>query len=466
MKAQRLFAWSRLNDPMDNQHARHTAGLDFASLTAQTFVVFILTQAFSLAVSVIVARMLGPTGKGVVAVLILYPTLLFTVGHLSLFRALTVHVGLKQYSLESYCGSLLFFIGLVSFFLTVGFMAVFVYFPRFFSENLPFDLILLSLLLVPFFLLIQLFASLLQTQNKVGLMNIVSLAQSVFTLAILLVGFIFVKKGISVVVLAYVAANMLAAMTAVFFVRKLAPGPWALDFSLLKRLVADGFKLHLGVIAVFLYLKIDQLMLDHYRSFLAVGLYSVAVSLTDLLQLIPLAIQNVFYAKIATQLNNKTQLDQKTLVVYKHNFILLSALGLFLVLAARPAIDLFFGKAFHNAFWYFLLLGPGAFFLYLNNVLINYLVAMRRFLLVSSIAVAGAFLNIILNIIFIPRYDAAGAAVASTITYVCVGVFVIVAFLKVSKCGFAVFMKNFKVNPGDLDIYFLFFNRLLQWRGR
>ncbi len=434
-------------------------GLNFAEFAAQTFFTLLLIQVFSVVISIMTARLLGPEGKGIVAVLILCPTLLFTIGHLSIYRVLTTHISLGKRSLRDYCGTVAFFILGITV-LLVGFFLLFYFLcPPLFIKNIGLSVILLALGILPFFLMIQIFSSILQTQEKIRQMNAVSIAQSVGALTSIIIFVFLLHQGVPGVILSYFIANLFSALLAINFVFRISPWPWYFNFKLLKELVADGVKLHVGVIAVFLFLKIDQLMLSYYKQNASVGYYTISVSLSEILLLIPLAIQNVFYAKISQLLANKEDMADKTLLVYKHNLLLLLVFSVVLLLTAKPLIKIFYGEAFMPSLRPFFILLPGAFFLYLNNVLTNYLVGRKLFLLIALITTLAAILNIGLNIVFIPPYGISGASLASTITYVLVGMAMLSSFLYFNRWDFLKFMSKLSFAKSDFLLYRAVFER-------
>lgn len=438
-----------------------SSALSFARPMFETFSVLAVIQVMSVLISVMTARILGPAGKGIVAVAILYPTLLFTLGHLSVYRALTIHVGEKKYSLKASCGTMACFIAGISVLLIGGFMFFYSRIPALFLREVSWRGILLALSILPCFLTVQIYSSLLQTQGKIRQMNIINIVQTAAALAAMVIFLYVLKQGPKGAIASYFLANLLAAAGAVWFISKIVPWPWSVDFGILNKMVTDGIKLHFGVIGIFLFLKIDQLMLNYYRSSSSVGFYTVAVSLADLLLLIPAATQNVFYSKITSLLSDKEGMTDKIWRVYRHSFLLLSVYSLFLALVARFLIVLFYGRPFLPALAPFFILLPGVFFLYLNNVLINGLVTMRRFAQISAVSVAGAFLNVLLNRALIPRYDAAGAALASTITYVAVGLAIMLVFLRASRTTFGDFIKKFSFSSQDFMLYRVFFTTLV-----
>jgi O-antigen/teichoic acid export membrane protein len=432
---------------------RRNEGAKFSASTFKTFFMLVLGQIFSLAISVLTARTLGPAGKGIAAVVLLYPTLLFTLGHLSIYRAILSHVGEARYSMRDFCGTVGFFAFAVSIFLIGGFWCVYSWYPEFFIRSVSPGLILLGLSALPFFLINQFYASIIQTQDKIAQVNLIMFIQPFATCLVLFVVWALAGLTITRVVACYVVANIVAAGLALWLCARLFPGGWLIRWGLLRAVVADGLKLHAGVISIYLFLKIDQLMLSHYRGDSSLGFYTISVSYSELLLLVPTAIQTVFYAKVTGLLKDKADIVPMTLFSYRHNLLALLLLSAVLSLGVYPFIILFYGRDFLPALRPFLVLLPGAFFLYWNNVLANYMVSTRRFWTISMISGATAFLNIVLNMIFIPRWDATGAACASSLAYVLAGAAYIGAFLKFSGLAPGDFWCNLRLSRDDFSLY-------------
>jgi|GEM_PF-2827133 len=428
-------------------------GLNFARFVAGTAGVSFSGHVFSFFVSVLVARALGPTAKGIVTIVLLYPTLLFTIGHLSINRAIISYAGLSRYSVRDFCGTLGFFALLMSVFLLALFCGGYSLFPSFFISSVSPSVIFLGFLILPLFFINQLYSGILQTQNEINKLNAIIFSQAFFTFLVMAVMLGLGGLTIIKVVWAYVIANAISAGLALMFSLRLYSGKWPIRPALLKGLVIDGLKLHAGVIAIIIFLKIDQLMLSRYRGVSSVGFYTISVSYSELLLLVPTAIQNVFYAKISRMLAEKIDLVPKTLLVYRHNFYLLLLLSIVLALGAYPFIIIFYGAAFLPSVMPFLVLLPGAFFLYWNNILTNYLVGTQRFWVISAVSVGAAILNIALNMIFIPLWDASGAALASSITYFLVGLAYIKVFMHYGRVTQKAFWSNLRFTRDDLSLY-------------
>ena len=81
----------------------------------------------------------------------------------------------------------------------------------------------------------------------------------------------------------------------VFRVQKLTLTNWKWDWSTAKSLLKDSYPLILSGIMVAIYMKIDQIMLREMVNEEEVGLYSVAVRLTELWYFIPVIIQSSLF---------------------------------------------------------------------------------------------------------------------------------------------------------------------------
>jgi len=428
-------------------------GVNFAYVATQTFLVLCISQVLYLVVSIITARMLGPSGKGITTIFILYPTLLFTIGHLSVYRAITVHVAEDKYRFSDFPGSVLAFALAASAVLMAGFVTVFFSHRQYFIQNASFALILAALTITPFSMITQTFSSILQAKGRIDEFNIVQLAQAGSMVICIAVALLVLKSGVTGTVWAYVAANLLTCLTAVYFVSRIAPRPWNINTLLIRRLVIDGMKLHLGVIASFIFLKIDMLMLSYYRRPESVGYYAIAVAMADLIMLAPTALQHVFFSKFSSMINDKMDMAKKTILVYKHAILLSLVFACLLALFARPIVLLIYGADFFPSIKLFLILLPGVWFFWQNNILVYYMVGNKRFLLISLMATFGSLINVVLNCMFIPRQGAIGAAVASLITYFILGVVYFFFFLWASGYSFKNFGRELMVRKEDAIFY-------------
>ena len=218
-------------------------------------------------------------------------------------------------------------------------------------------------------------------------------------------------------------------------------------------MIKDGTILQIPVLANFVSLRIDALILGQYKPSSSVGYYSIATAICEALLLGSLVVQTAFYSTVSQIIHDKTQMAMKTLRIYRNNLMLFLIGGIILAITAPWLILLLYGKAFLPSLKPLFILLPGSIMLYSHTILGNYMVSSRRFLPFAAICVTGAALNVFLNLYLIPRFDYNGAALTSTITYSITAILLIVGFLTTSKMYFREFVKQLRITQEDLMVY-------------
>ena len=150
----------------ENNNEVNVSGVGFAKMAVFTFGIAIVNNVIALIVSIISARALGPQGKGILTVVIMYPTLLYTIGQLGVYRAITIHIAEKKYKFSDFPGTVLTFIFLMSVLLIGGFVLAYSSFNKYFIQDVNFLIILAALTIIPCGVILQTFSSMLQAKNR------------------------------------------------------------------------------------------------------------------------------------------------------------------------------------------------------------------------------------------------------------------------------------------------------------
>ena len=122
----------------------------FTKNTLITFTTRVLQLILAIGSSIIIARVLGPEGKGVYSLAILLPTLLIIFTNFGIGQASVYYIGKKKYSSKEVFGNNILLSLIISIFaILVGLVIIF-----FFSENLfpgiKREYLFLALSLIPF----------------------------------------------------------------------------------------------------------------------------------------------------------------------------------------------------------------------------------------------------------------------------------------------------------------------------
>jgi len=146
----------------------------------------------------------------------------------------------------------------------------------------------------------------------------------------------------------------------------------------------------------------------------ALGFYSMAVSMAELVFFVPNAVSTTFFPHVAE--STREEADRMVPTVARVTILASAAAALALVPAAVILISVLL-PAFRPSLPALFVLLPGVVALSNTKVLRGYVSGLGRTGLTSIVAIAAFALNIVVNLILIPRYGIIGAAFASLISY-------------------------------------------------
>ncbi|MBU2461837.1 polysaccharide biosynthesis C-terminal domain-containing protein, partial [bacterium] len=192
-------------------------------------------------------------------------------------------------------------------------------------------------------------------------------------------------------------------------------------------------KLHIGGVAGYLSAKANIFLLNYYLGAKEVGLFSVALVVSWMLDIISQSTQTVLCTKASSA--DEVEAARLTGLVVRHALLWTIIAGLILAAGAKLFIWLFAGKAFFAATLPLVILIPGmvarAISFNTNALIIRH----RKFLWMTYIYCSLAVISITLCIILIPRYGLVGAALATIIPQILVAIIFIFIFCFLGKRG-------------------------------
>ena len=222
-------------------------------------------------------------------------------------------------------------------------------------------------------------------------------------------------------VLAFVIANIFSLFLCFYYLKNLFPifNSQIKPIYETKKLIRFSFPLLFVGLLSLLMLRIDILMLGHFKTAEDVGIYSAAMQ-TSILVLIILTSFNAIFAPIIADLYNKKELSRlKSLfkTVTKWVFQLTFPIFLLMVIFARDILSLF-GPTFMVGVICLVILATAQF---INSCTgsVGYMIMMSgRSNINFYNALFMCIMNIVLNYILIPAYGIIGAALATGISIV------------------------------------------------
>ena len=387
----------------------------------------------NLFMGIIIARILGPNGKGLLAVIAMVGTTIINLGNLGIGKFNTYAISNKSVNKKDIISNsfwLGLIIGLIFFFII---LILALKFPIFF-KNIPRSYLLIYLVSLPFLFWSDFFHGILTGEQNFKKFNISHIiTQIVGLIGIVLLLLVF-KASVFYVVIWYMIVNIIKALLPMNFVVSGEKLSLKLNSNVLKQSLDYGLKIFLTGIFSLLILRIDLYMVNFFKGTAGSGLYSLASTFGDIFFILPFSIVTVMFPVI----NEEEGLKKESVAKYSRlSLIPILILALGTLLFIKPLIGFLYGQEFLLAAQPIFLLLPGLVFLSIATILSQYFLSTGYPLKLTLSWFLVTVLNIILNFIYIPQYGMIAAAITSTISYLLVFGFHYYFFYKATKMSFA-----------------------------
>lgn len=404
----------------------------FTKNTLITFATRALVLVFGVGISIIIARSLGPEGKGIYSLAILLPALLVTFTNLGVNPATVFYIAKRKYSSKEVFGNNIILTVLISTFtILVGLVIIFFLSSRLFPA-VGKDYLLLALCLIPLPLFFDFVSHILVGLQRIATYNIIYFLQSFLFLILVGALLLGLQFGIKAAISAQIIAYLLAGIALFFFAKKETGGIFLRpNKEYLKDAALYGFKAHLGGVISFLHLRADLFLINIFLNPLAVGFYSIAVALAEGMWLISRSVGTVLFPKVASETDPES-LKRFTPLVCRNVLLVALLVAILLFVFSHWLVVLLYSEAFLESIQPFRILLIGATAVCGHGVLVHDLMARGRPMLVSYTAGTSLVLNIILNIIWIPIWGITGAAWATTVSYSAMFIITVFIYGKIS----------------------------------
>jgi O-antigen/teichoic acid export membrane protein len=198
------------------------------------------------------------------------------------------------------------------------------------------------------------------------------------------------------------------------------------DRGLLREALRFGSRAWVGSLARFLNFRTDQLLLGFLASEAVLGIYAVAVNASEVLLYLPAATATALLP-VAARTDAGLRAEQ-ALRAFRGAALVTAAGALVAALVGPILLPVAFGPAFESSVAPFLWLLPGALGFVAIAVFSNALMAASSPGLSSLGPLAALVLGVCLDIVLIPSYGASGAAAASSAAFLAGGWVALLAF--------------------------------------
>ncbi len=394
-----------------------------------------ISRVLMLATGIIIARILGPAGRGMVALALVLPAILQEFSNLGLDMANT-HLSAKEPALTPQLTANTLTAYLLISAVVFGVLVLFLgQLKEWFFAEVPWGVLWLATPILPLNLLILNFNSINIAQGRVRAFNLVNLTQTGTALILVTLFLIILGLGVTGAVLASVisaAAAMLVALASF-----LCHNPFTFGFHprVLGRQIRYALLNYIGNVLNFLNFRVDLLIVSHFMDAVQVGLYTVASGLVRNMRIIPQSVQTILFPKVSAQ--TPEEASRTTPIIFRQTGVIMLILGLCGATLSYPTLWLLFGEEFLPAGGVIIILSLTLIALFGNNEILFTDLAGRGKPIYdawgSALIVA---INIPLSIYLTPRWGIEGAATATAVSALVSIIYTQWAFRRVAKVSF------------------------------
>jgi O-antigen/teichoic acid export membrane protein len=409
-----------------------------------TFVTKIIVMFLTLFVGVILARSLGAAGKGQLAIIVLLPQILWILGSLGLDMSNIYFAGREPETRPKLVANSVW-LGLIFGTVAVvivlaGYMLLHLIDPSIEKQLLgvPPYLFLLMFLTVPMFLVAYFVDSVVYGMDRIHVRNIKEILTNVFSLILTLIfvtdpsahwplfdtpfgfGLNMGLYGATITQLAITAFMLIYALWLVskFVKWDLFRFDWGFFIKGLKHI---GFYAYGATAATFLFYKASMLVIAFYIAHLSsitdvdLGLYTTASNISEKVWFIPGAIVYALLPKVTSFSSDEIKI--LTGKASRHTFLITLVILTILSIFIRPILVFLYTEEFVTSCYTFWALVPGVLVLSMGKVYGTHLLGIGKAYYAFWFSIITLVVNIVLNIIFLPKYGIVGSAVATSVSY-------------------------------------------------
>ncbi|WP_026652423.1 flippase [Butyrivibrio proteoclasticus] len=182
--------------------------------------------------------------------------------------------------------------------------------------------------------------------------------------------------------------------------------------------------LFLPTIAVSIYKTMDKIMLGSISGDTELGYYHSCENIIMVPLALITALGTVMLPRVSNMISNNVE-DSETKNTFNKSIMFAmfvsTSICFGIMTVAKEFVPLFFGDGFDRCIDIFIVILPSCVFLAFANVIrTQYLLPRKKDVFFVASLFAGAFVNLVLNVLLIPRYASVGAAVGTLVAEVTV----------------------------------------------
>lgn len=378
--------------------------------TSWMFTEKVVRAVVSLAVGVYVARYLGPDNYGLLNYAISFIFIFSVLAHLDLESILVRELNNLPQEQNMILGTA-FYLRLTGALLAVGIISLILALNRFDPGTSTLVLIIAGGLFCQAFNVIDSFFQAKVQSKYTALAQIVQ----VITSSGIKISLVLSQAPLVSFAVVILLENVLLALTLTvsYYYKKCSLFDWRFSFPVAKKLLTSAFPMVLSGITVLLYMRLDQMFIKLMLGNEALGKYSIVVNLCESAYFIPIVIaSSLFPAILDAKQKNQELYTARIQRLYRLMVKISLAVVIPTLIWGDQFVLLLFGPAFSTP-WILKVYILCFIFTSLGVASSKWLLAENYTKFIFYRTLSGLAVNVILNILLIPRFGILGSAFAS-----------------------------------------------------
>lgn len=412
----------------------------FTYQSVHTFLARVFIVGATFLAGLIVARILGPEGKGVVSMLNALTFLLVPLAELGVRQSTAFCIGQKRFPTPDIYASMQGIYSVMSVFSVI--VLIIIYWQIGYMQKYGIWLCMPFILLLPFILFENYHNGVFIGHKMVDKLNYAALVDKI-SLIFLLAGFIWILRwGVAGAGLSYLIARVFG-FSAIFYwlIRKISFRP-AFNRDIWKELIRKGIVFAIALFVINVNYRLNTILLGYFQKAENVGVFSVGVNFAEVLKEVPLAIGLVLFSRSANwQKHELSEGIKKVALLSRVLFLLMFIVAGFVGIAVTILIPFLYGSAFANSVTVTWILLPGIVVLSIFLVINLFVAGQGRPDLSIKAFAPAIIINVLIAVWAMPRWGANGAALASSVSFICATLFFVF-----------IFRRNYRVRAIDMFV--------------
>lgn len=375
------------------------------------------TRVFMLAValltSVLLARLLGPEGKGTFSTLLVYSGLIVAVAELGIRQATIYQIGSGVHDEAAVVETVYFMLMASS---ALGILILWLIYALPSSNRIGLPIALLVSCLIPVQLTSRYMTGIFLGRQEIARFNRTSWMPPVANVLLLAMFVWLLDGGVAGALLALLIANALVGVYSVILSARGGNIRVRLHTQVAIEMVKLGAVYAAASFVLLLNYRVGIVVLERMVPIGDVGRYALAVSIAELIWQVPAVVGAVVFTR-SSAAKERSVFTAKVLSLFRVSLLVGAMAGIALAMVGPKLISIVFGRDFEESGTILRLLIPGVVVMIAQKVLNMDLAGQGKPHAGLVLFFLSAMINALLCLLLVPHYGVYGAGISSTMSY-------------------------------------------------